>query len=307
MGEKEKGVFVSTTEFVTQFKWSSNKYQEKLALTDITGKIHSEVTKIDEELRAKQQEYNTLKSSLQAVQRKQTGNLSVRNLGSLNLDQQLRGMMSTENFTTVLVVVPNADSKDWLKTYETGILQEDPGLGFNPVLANSTKEVYKDGESTLWTVTLFKRKLQDFKTKLRDVQPRWTLREYSHDQADIAKEKEDTEALEQKAAKAQGIIVKWCNAMYGEVFRALMHVKVIRLFVESVLRYGVPPDFQAVVMEPKQKYEKKLHQALMKQFKHLGSDALYSVSDDQLPPGMAQAEFFPYVFLTLDVTTAATN
>lgn len=295
---------VSTDNFVTDFKWASNKFQEKLALTEISGKIHSEVSKIDDELRNKQTEFNGLRSSLQQVQRKQTGNLAVRNLGSLGLNPS--DFIDTENFTTVLVVVPTMESKEWLKTYETGIMEKEESLGFSPILANSSKNVYKDSENGLWTVTVFRRKMQDFKLAMRDTNARWAVREFEYNEESISQEKEELEAMEGKAAKAQKTMLTWCNAMYGEVFRALMHLKAIRLFVESVLRYGVPPDFQGVVMKPKgTKYEKKLQAALMKQFRSLGSDALYSSNDDALPPGMAAQDFFPYVFLTMDVTTSA--
>lgn len=33
---------------------------------------------------------------------------------------------------------------------------------------------------------------------------------------------------------------------FGEVFSAWVHLKALRVFVESVLRYGLPPDFTAV-------------------------------------------------------------
>lgn len=44
----------------------------------------------------------------------------------------------------------------------------------------------------------------------------------------------------------------------------------IRLFVESVLRYGLPPGFVAGVIQPKQKAEKKLR-ALLEGFGDAGS------------------------------------
>jgi len=214
--------------------------------------------------------------------------------------------IDTENFTTVLVVVPTAEGKDWLKIYEAGLMDKEESLGFNPVLAKSSKNIYKDNENGLWTVTVFRRKLQDFKLAVREKQARWTVREFVYDEASMAQEKTEMDAMEAKASKAQKTMLTWCNAMYGEVFRALMHLKAIRLFVESVLRYGVPPDFQGVVMKPKaSKHEKKLQAALMKQFRSLGSDALYSSTDDNLPPGMAATEFYPYVFLTITVTASA--
>lgn len=36
-----------------------------------------------------------------------------------------------------------------------------------------------------------------------------------------------------------------------QCYSAMVHLKAVRLFVESVLRYGVPPNFQAVLLKPK--------------------------------------------------------
>lgn len=35
-------------------------------------------------------------------------------------------------------------------------------------------------------------------------------------------------------------ILQWCRSHFGEIFSAWMHLKAIRAFAESVLRYGVP-------------------------------------------------------------------
>lgn len=52
-------------------------------------------------------------------------------------------------------------------------------------------------------------------------------------------------------------IVRWCRAHYGEVYAGWIHLKVIKGFVESVLRYGLPVDFLSVFVEPNMKREKQ--------------------------------------------------
>ena len=46
------------------------------------------------------------------------------------------------------------------------------------------------------------------------------------------------------------------------MFGAWIHIMVIRLFVESILRYGLPPSFVAGIMEARPKVEKKLRTIL---------------------------------------------
>ena len=43
-----------------------------------------------------------------------------------------------------------------------------------------------------------------------------------------------------------------------QAFSCYMHVLVVRLFVESILRYGLPPSFQAAVVRPQDKSEARL-------------------------------------------------
>ena len=42
----------------------------------------------------------------------------------------------------------------------------------------------------------------------------------------------------------KGSLEAWCKTAYGEAFSAWMHIAVVRLFVEAILRYGLPPTFQ---------------------------------------------------------------
>ncbi len=52
----------------------------------------------------------------------------------------------------------------------------------------------------------------------------------------------------------------------SQAFSAWIHVCAIRLFVESILRYGLPPQFLAVLMKPAPKTVPKLRKALASTF-----------------------------------------
>ena len=49
--------------------------------------------------------------------------------------------------------------------------------------------------------------------------------------------------------KQESILSRICLAAFSECFIAWVHLKAIRIFVECVLRYGVPPDFNAFVLK----------------------------------------------------------
>jgi len=110
----------------------------------------------------------------------------------------------------------------------------------------------------------------------------------------------DATAQEEKIRKQ---LTAWCKAMHGEVFRAFVHLKVIRVFVESCLRFGVPPDFQPVVMKLHNiRDEKKVRKLLGKQFDRVASAAMFGGAEEVLPAVAGGQEFYPYVFIPLTVT-----
>jgi V-ATPase subunit C len=56
-----------------------------------------------------------------------------------------------------------------------------------------------------------------------------------------------------------------------QAFSAWIHVCAIRLFVESILRYGLPPRFLAVLMKPNPKGVAKLRKVLASTFGQKGA------------------------------------
>ena len=44
-------------------------------------------------------------------------------------------------------------------------------------------------------------------------------------------------------------MMPYVNALFSQVFICHMHLKAVRLFVESVLWYGLPVNFQAMVVQ----------------------------------------------------------
>ena len=58
--------------------------------------------------------------------------------------------------------------------------------------------------------------------------------------------------------KQFGPLVRWLKVNFGECFTAWIHVKALRVFVESVLRFGLPVNFQGMVLLPQKKQVRNL-------------------------------------------------
>ena len=78
----------------------------------------------------------------------------------------------------------------------------------------------------------------------------------------------------------QGPLLRWLKVHFSEAFVAWIHIKALRVFVKSVLRYGLPVNFQAVLLQPhKKSCTKRLRQVLNSVFRHLDEVAAASILD----------------------------
>ena len=99
-------------------------------------------------------------------------------------------------------------------------------------------------------------------------------------------------------AERKANLEQWCRTSYGEAFSALVHVNAVRLFVESVLRYGLPPCFVAAVLKPTPKAEKRLRQALSATF---GRNASVHWKEEGDGSRGGVDEVYPYVSYSVEV------
>lgn len=80
------------------------KYRTDKSLRELTDMITQEVHQIESLMKNKLQNYNTVKSHLASLQRKQTGNLSTRSLADMVKKEYF--VLDSEYLTTLLVAVP---------------------------------------------------------------------------------------------------------------------------------------------------------------------------------------------------------
>ncbi|XP_030897784.1 V-type proton ATPase subunit C 2-like [Leptonychotes weddellii] len=104
----------------------------------------------------------------------------------------------------------------------------------------------------------------------------------------------------------QGPLLRWLKVNFSEAFIAWIHIKALRVFVESVLRYGLPVNFQAVLLQPHKKSStKRLREVLNSVFRHLDQVAAASILDASVEiPGLQlnNQDYFPYVYFHIDLS-----
>ncbi|NWW01715.1 VATC1 ATPase, partial [Oreocharis arfaki] len=251
--------------------------------------IFKGVNQIDNDLKARASAYNNLKGNLQNLERKNAGSLLTRSLADIVKKEDF--VLDSEYLVTLLVIVPKLNYNDWVKQYET--LAE-------MVVPRSSNVLFEDQDSYLCNVTLFRKAVDDFKHKAREY--KFMVRDFQYNEEEMKADKEEMNRLSTDKKKQFGPLVRWLKVNFSEAFIAWIHVKALRVFVESVLRYGLPVNFQAMLLQPNKKTMKKLREVLYELYKHLDSSAAAIIDATMDIPGLnlSQQEYYPYVYYKID-------
>ncbi|XP_070368713.1 V-type proton ATPase subunit C 2 isoform X11 [Equus asinus] len=290
--EKMKCLKIDLTSFVTHFEWDMAKYPAKQPLVSVVDTVAKQLAQIETDLKSRMVSYNTLKTNLENLERKSMGNLFTRTLSDIVSKEDF--VLDSEYLITLLVIVPKQSYTQWQKTYES--LSD-------MVVPRSTKLIAEDNEGGLFTVTLFRKVIDDFKTKAKE--NKFTVREYYYDEKEIKREREEMSRLLSDKKQQYGPLLRWLKVNFSEAFIAWIHIKALRVFVESVLRYGLPVNFQAVLLQPKKSSTKRLREVLNSVFRHLDQVAAASILDASVEiPGLQlnSQDYFPYVYFHIDLS-----
>lgn len=328
---------VDLTSFVTHFEWDMAKYPAKQPLVSVVDTLAKQLTQIETDLKSRTAAYSVLKANLENLEKKSTGNLFTRTLSDIVSKEDF--VLNSEYLITLLVIVPKSSYVQWQKTYES--LSD-------MVVPRSTKLIAEDNEGGLFTVTLFRKVIEDFKVKAKE--NKFIVREFYYDEKEIKREREEMTRLlsdkkqqyqtscvalkkgsatyrdhkvkvtplgnparptagqtdRESEGEGEGPLLRWLKVNFSEAFIAWIHIKALRVFVESVLRYGLPVNFQAVLLQPhKKSATKRLREVLNSVFRHLDEVAAASILDASVEiPGLqlSNQDYFPYVYFHIDLS-----
>lgn len=94
----------------------------------------------------------------------------------------------------------------------------------------------------LWTVVVFRKNVDSFKTKARNTLKVY-VREFEYNEKSYEEDKKKIVELQEKCLTTQAELAKTCEIIYSALFECVMHLKALRIHVECVLRWGVPPNY----------------------------------------------------------------
>lgn len=158
------------------------------------------------------------------------GNLSTKSLASVIDPRSI--VQNSEYIETHLIAVPSQLVKDFLKTYETVAPM---------VVPRSAQLLAEDSEFSLYAVTSFKKHSVEFVHKCRE--QKWIPRDFKYVEGGKEEERKEVERVGGDERKLWGETLRLGRTAWSEAVMVWIHILVLRVFVETVLRYGLPLDF----------------------------------------------------------------
>jgi V-type H+-transporting ATPase subunit C len=276
---------VSAEFYLKEFSWNQAQYDTKEPVLSLLSKLAHVVAGAEDRTRGLLMEYTEGKNKLVAASRKTTGSLAVKPIGVLVrqwcVAQGLAEPTESEFLTTVFVVVPKREQDDFTRSYSTY---------HQFVVPKSQSVVTADDHHVLNAIVCFKKVVDDVKIQCR--KRKYVLRDAN---ADDELSGADLDALQQKVSQDKDKLTLLVSQQFTLCYVAWMHAKVIRVFVESMLRYGLPPKFVPVLIAADPKKEDELREKLGQLYADYASK-FQQGNDGMADTGALQHEY-PYVSL----------
>ncbi|XP_044718134.1 v-ATPase subunit C domain-containing protein [Hirsutella rhossiliensis] len=228
-----------TDQYIRGFSWNKIRYRADKSLGELIDTLQKELVTVDNDVKTKFNQYNSVKTNLAALQRRQTGNQP-----------------------------PNPSLPLSILDYWTSSRHTRPCPHGRP---RSAVEVDHDDEFTLFAAETFKKHGPDFIHKCRE--QKWTPRQYTYVQGGREEEQRELDRVTNEERKVCGEALRLGRTGWSESVMVWTHVLTLRVFVEAVLRYGLPLDYVTALVKTTSKLAPKVKSALDLNYSYLGGNA----------------------------------
>jgi V-type H+-transporting ATPase subunit C len=280
------------TDYIQSFQWDDTKFPRSRALVDIAQIISEKMTSIDTDMKKYLEEYTLLKNQLYQYKKKEDGNFLSRDLGDVIYGKipKANFILGSKYLRNVLVIVPKTKIEHFNKNYEF------VGEGIVPGSARDLEVEDKD-QNHIMRCIVMEHSVDTFLTKCKQ-KIGMTAKIFEYDEEKYQKELEEAKVIEGKLNKLTGKLEKRCYYSFSELYVASIHLKVMRTYIDGVLRFGIPPKFLLTVVNAKSGYDKKVLKQLTDQFADPKMKDMYGTKEE-----LGDSEdFFPFVYIPISIT-----
>ena len=279
---------LSAEQYMKDFSWNPAQYDVKETLMNLVHKLAHVVSSAEDRTRGLLVEYNETKTKVQQANRKTSGNLAVRpiddDVKAWCRKQNIPEPIDSEFLTTLFVAVPKADQPEWQASY--------PRL-HEFVVPRSSTVVAVDNDYYLNSVVCFKKVADDIKIEAR--KKKYVVRDHHMNEDDIGSS--ELASLEAKLKTDKDKLTVLLKQQFTLSFVAWMHAKAVRVFVESMLRFGLPPKFVPIMLALDAKKTELVKEKLKQLYADFGSEFQKEEGGVGMSSDASLEQDLPYVSL----------
>ena len=292
---KFRGSLLEPKKAITEFQWDEGKYPNRSkTIADIMHKINEKYTETRKTIKAKTDDYNNSVNDLKLKKKSQNEALSLMKQDYRDLVSKSKNEMKTTDYLcTMLCFVPTGSEKTFESKYMT--------LADGMVVPYSALRIDRgeDEKMQLYRVIVMKHKKDDFRTQCQG-QLRITCREYNEEELlNKPVEEKEIEKLANESTQKKHDLERHAESGYSEVFYALLHLKYLRLYVESCLKYTSGDYYSVLVYTPREK-EQKLISTMIKTFNDTKEQGWYGTKEEL----KETEDFYPFILIKISVPTS---
>ena len=292
---KFRGALLDPKKAITEFQWDEGKYPNRSkTIADIMHKINEKYTETRKTIKSKTDDYNNSVNELKLKKKSQYEALSLMKQDYRDLVSKSKMEMKTTDYLcTMLCFVPTGNEK----TFEAKYMSLADGY----VVPYSALRIDRgeDEKMQLYRVIVMKHKKDDFRNQCQG-QLRITCKEYNEEEL-LSKpvEEKEIEKLNNESVQKKHDLERHAESGYSEVFYALLHLKYLRLYVESCLKYTSGDYYSVMVYVPRDK-EQKLVSIMIKTFNDTKEQGWYSTKEEL----KETEDFYPFILIKISVPSS---
>lgn len=324
--------------YIPAFEWERGRFSLQSKLPALVDDIHERLVTTHDRLKVMTEKYKKVQQRLMADARASEGNLMVCDLQRF---VKSTDWIDGEYLTTAMVVVPtnkqaefeehywkleqsDACEELWRRdmtakqkmlesveededevekvNYRTMDMPEEDRAKYEVVAPNSAVKLEEQGEFTLYRVVLLKKGFEWFKKICRE--HRYNIRDFEYKSEETqAADADSIKKLEKEESDKKKRLVMFCNHAFPDSMEQWMHIKMIRVFVEAVLRFGPGEDsptdnFCATILKVNPNAGVTLGNVLNNMYKHLQSQEMLEGGEED-GGVMGMGDMKPFVFVPL--------
>jgi V-type H+-transporting ATPase subunit C len=292
---KFRGTLLDPRKAITEFTWDEGKYPNRSkTISDIMHKINEKYKETMKTIKAKKDDYTNSLNELKMKKKGQNDALNLMKHDYRDLVKKSKSEMKTTDYLcTMLCFVPHGNEKHFLETYMK------LAKGFVVPFSALRIDKGEDEKMQLYRVIVMKHMKDDFKLECQS-QLRIACREY--DEEELSRkplEEKEIERLSNESEQKKLDLQRHAESGYSEVFYALMHLKYLRLYVESCLKYTSGDYYSVMVYVPKDK-EQKLISTMIKTFNDTKEQGWYGTKEEL----KENEDFYPFILIKISVPSS---